>query len=168
VRLYQIVPQLYQRGAFAHLNDKVPALRAAGIEVVVSLWRPDPDLFDVVEYHHYPTSDGQKIDRGLYGALAYDFARCVRDGRTVLVHCQGGRNRSGLLNALIVRQLYGCTGLDAANVVRLARPGALANPYFLRYLVGLPVPDRRVPDPGTSGKGMQDVSEDERTPSEAA
>lgn len=140
MKLHQIVPLLYQRGAFAHLPDKVQALRAAGIEVVISLWHEDPDMPAVVTYLHHPVPDGQRVDAGLYGGLAKIAAEYIWTGRPVLIHCHAGRNRSGLLSALTVRELYDCSGREALEVVRRGRPGALANEHFVRYLEGLGVP----------------------------
>lgn len=147
MKLHLITKGLYQRGAFSHLPDKVDALKAAGIDVVISLWRADPDLPSVLEYVHQPMPDWQQIDWTAYQIMAGFAADRIRAGHTVLVHCQGGRNRSGLLNALIVRDLFGCPGAMAAQIVRLGRPGSLANPHFARFLQDLPAPNG-----GTEGR----------------
>lgn len=138
VRLYPIMSSLlYQRGAFAHLGDKVESLRHHGIEVVVSCWHPDPELEGIVEYVHAPFPDGRLTpDRVLPTARLV--ADRIQDGRPVLTHCHGGRNRSALINALAIRYVTGCTGPEAMARVRRARPGALANEHFTRYLQDLP------------------------------
>jgi len=58
----------------------------------------------------------------------------VTQGKRVLVTCQMGKNRSGLVVALSLMKLYDMSGRDAMAVVRLARPGALFNPAFARRL----------------------------------
>lgn len=63
--------------------------------------------------------------------------RVVRDlteGRSVLVTCFAGRNRSGLVVGLALRRM-GVRGADAVGLVRQARgPSALSNESFVRYL----------------------------------
>lgn len=62
----------------------------------------------------------------------------VLSGKTVLVTCAEGRNRSGLLTALAVRQLEGVTGKDAVRIVRSRRQAkALTNRLFVMYLESL-------------------------------
>jgi protein-tyrosine phosphatase len=145
LKFYTILPDvLYQR---AHMERfpaeyKFDVLRDFNINLVFGLFkRPDPDLVDWPDgtyvHHHFP--DGKTLDRGAYEALADLGVAHVRAGRgAVLTHCHGGRNRSGLLSALIVRQLTGCSGSEAIERVMVGRPRALANPYFCEYLRELP------------------------------
>jgi hypothetical protein len=140
MRLYPIVHSLlYQRGEFLHLKDRVPQLRAAGIEVVVCCCRRgDPELRGVVEYVHRPFSDGRTNDMDAIHDTAALVAQAMQNARPVLVHCAAGVNRSGLISALAVREFTGCSGAEAIARVRRGRPGALTNPYFCEYLAGLP------------------------------
>lgn len=71
-------------------------------------------------------------------------------GHRILVTCAAGRNRSGLVSALALRLLTGCTGLKAREMVQRGRPNALTNPWFAAYLDGLPAP--RVTRPGRQGR----------------
>lgn len=59
-------------------------------------------------------------------------AAALRDGRTVLVTCNMGLNRSGVVSALALRQAYPeMTADDAIARVRNARgKWALSNPHF--------------------------------------
>lgn len=150
MRLYPVISSLlYQRGAFAHLPDKVESLRHYGIEVVVCLWRrDDPDLRGVVEYLHWPMSDGKNPQPERADGIARVIVSGLRSARPTLVHCQGGRNRAGLVNALVLREYLGITGAEAAARVRRARPGALANEHFYAYLQGLGAPDGDQHDQG--------------------
>jgi len=56
-------------------------------------------------------------------------------GRKVLVTCFAGRNRSGLVSALVLKRL-GWPGAAAVEKVRSARRNALTNESFVRYLAG--------------------------------
>jgi protein-tyrosine phosphatase len=57
-----------------------------------------------------------------------------REGRSVLVTCHLGRNRSGLITALSLMML-GMTDEQAIRAVRAARgPMALSNEHFVRVL----------------------------------
>lgn len=66
--------------------------------------------------------------------LADTVADAVRSGRTVLVRCSGGLNRSGVVVASALIRL-GRTPDEALAEVRAARgPWALTNPGFVGYL----------------------------------
>ena len=58
----------------------------------------------------------------------------------VVIHCRAGRNRSGLLSALVVRELLRIDGARALAHVQQARPRAIANEAFADYLKELPAP----------------------------
>lgn len=93
-----------------------------------------------VLFAHWPFEDGALPDLGLLDLVAGVVAAAVLGRRRVLVHCQEGRNRSGVVAALAVRQLSGCTGSEAVARVRRARPGMVSNREFSSYLEGLPAP----------------------------
>lgn len=141
----EILPgKLYQRGLF----DRWPREQKAAIiaqgkigAVACLVRRHDPDMQELLgkQYIYFPISDGKVIPRGLE-FVAYDLAQYIRLGRGVIVHCRAGRNRSGLLSALVVREVTGCTGEEALAHVQRARPNALANPHFCAYLRSLDAP----------------------------
>lgn len=158
--IYQIIPGVYQRGRIHHYNEqiKLTGLQALNIRDVVALapTTADPGLqmlddLGVIRYHHLPIPDGQLRRIQMCGGyeftqevllrLAKNLADRVAAGTSVLTMCNAGRNRSGLLNALIVRERLGITGIRALEVVRRERPNALANEHFCRFLVSLPAPD---------------------------
>lgn len=76
--------------------------------------------------------------------LAAELADYVRDGRRVVVLCRMGRNRSGILTGLILREL-GMTGRDAVRHIKRRRRNALtgrggdegAGGCFAQYLAQL-------------------------------
>lgn len=77
-----------------------------------------------------PTSD----ERVQILRMAGEVARRVRARRRVLVTCQQGRNRSGVIAGLALVEL-GLPGPHAAQRIQRLRNG-LTNPYFLEMVVG--------------------------------
>lgn len=65
---------------------------------------------------------------------AHHVARHVLRDERVLVTCMQGRNRSGLVDALALVMVLGCAGREALEQVQIARPNALTNPAFARFL----------------------------------
>jgi hypothetical protein len=62
-------------------------------------------------------------------------ASLVLSGRTVLVTCAVGLNRSGLVTALSLLQIEPTmTADEAVRLVRLARPRALGNEWFVDFV----------------------------------
>lgn len=102
---------------------------------------PDEPVLQRLEWHaHIPIPDG-KI-RNMPDVLrARDVAlSMVRNGYFTLVHCVAGRNRSGLIGALVVRELFSMSGSEAMEYVRVKRPGAIDNIWFEDFLRSLDRP----------------------------
>ncbi len=144
MKVYEILSgKLYQRGRFDKWpkKRKLLELEELGITVVANMIRiPDEDIAgpDGVEYYMLPIADGKIKDLGSLNRLADRLLQRILEGHKVLVHCNAGRNRSGLLSALVVRRYYKISGQEALNYVRSKRPRAIANPHFEKYLEGLP------------------------------
>jgi hypothetical protein len=147
--IYEIIPgKLYQRGEIHHFSPDLKARGLAyyGITHAVALapkW-PDTDLVewdpDIFGYTHMPITDGE-LKPGSGMALKVIAARMADDinaGGCVLSMCEAGRNRSGLMSALIVRKIFGMSGADALEYVQTQRPNALANEHFAEFLRELP------------------------------
>jgi protein-tyrosine phosphatase len=61
-----------------------------------------------------------------------------KEGQKVLITCMAGRNRSGLLVALVLRLRFEMTGKAAIDLIKEKRgPFALTNRVFTSYLLGL-------------------------------
>jgi len=61
------------------------------------------------------------------------------EGRTVLVHCEAGQNRSGLVTGLYLIRFRGYSADAAIEIIRERRgPNALWNGSFLALLRGTP------------------------------
>lgn len=91
-----------------------------------------------IVFVHWPFEDGPLPEWDACTFATQAVVAAVRQGWTTLVHCQEGRNRSGLIAALAVRELTGCSGADAVATVRAARPGMLSNRAFAQALEQLP------------------------------
>lgn len=112
------------------------------VDVVVSCLRhPDLELASAMTgvYLSYPMSDGKRLPAGL-PLIVDDLASHVRAGHKVVIHCRAGRNRSALLAALVVREVTGCSGAQARELVQERRPNSLYNEWFAAYLDTLPEP----------------------------
>lgn len=165
-KLTAIVPGVYQRGKMQHFSyDALAAMVSSkDITCVVGLaGKLDPTLRqmddnDLIDYIYHPIADGilREATQEFLLVLAQELARRVRRGEGVISHCNAGRNRSGLLNALIVRELQECSGAEALHIVRTSRPRAVDNEYFEKFLYRLPpveLPRALVQLGGTNGSG---------------
>jgi protein-tyrosine phosphatase len=120
-------------------------VKESGIDVVLDL--ADADAYPPAEsiaaltYLKCPLVDEESLpDPGLTLRLATLVAGLVRDGHQALVHCTFGRNRSGLMATLVVRELLGLTGADALEYVQARRDRAANNDTFADWLASLPTP----------------------------
>lgn len=143
MKYHEILPEhLFQAAKTNDLSamEKVTALRELGVSHVINLWHtPDRDLSASFRYDWYSVPDGRlrPSTARVMTLLAKGAATTIRNGGAVLTQCYGGRNRSGLMSALIIRELSGCTGAEARAIVQAARKGALNNVHFTAYLDGL-------------------------------
>jgi len=70
--------------------------------------------------------------------LAHAAAEAVRAGKPVCINCQMGWNRSGLIMGVAVWLLTGKPGGDVVDAIMTARPEALVNGIFRRFIASLP------------------------------
>lgn len=120
-------------------------VRRAGIDVVLDLADPDAyppaDQIEGLTYLKCPLVDDEALpDPGVTLRLGGLVAGLVHDGHRALVHCTFGRNRSGLLATLVVRELLGLSGAEALAHVQQRRDRAANNETFARWLRSLPAP----------------------------
>lgn len=131
----EIVPGLYQGGVINQMST------TEGFDVVVSLIPYDLD--DWLQCH----DGGERIDIPMFDSpdlanadelrdIASIIADCVGQGQRVLVRCEAGLNRSGLVVALALMAM----GMDARSSIDLIREKrskwALCNRAFHDWLVG--------------------------------
>ena len=120
-------------------------VREAGIRAVVDLSDADSVApageLDGLVYLKAPLADGAAVpDPPLVLRLAALVAGLRDEGYRVLVHCGFGRNRSGLLAALVVREALGVSGAEALAHVQARRRRAVNNEAFADWLRSLPAP----------------------------
>jgi len=105
------------------------------IDVVISLYPWEKYTLQEgqirLEYKMYDSED-QGFDQVI--EIAMQVNRYLDHGKTVLVHCQAGLNRSGLVAATAL-MLKGMSGPDAIKLLREKRSNAcLCNPSFARWV----------------------------------
>jgi Dual specificity phosphatase, catalytic domain len=120
-------------------------LRRERIELVVDVADPElrleVKLLGSTAYCKEPLIDGPEMPASVVlQRLVHDIVTAVTQGRRVLVACAGGRNRSGLVLGLALRELLGCSGAEALRLVQSRRENSLNNETFARHLASLPVP----------------------------
>lgn len=149
----RIAPKLYQ-GSLPPNGD---VLRAQGIHTVVLCaeeLQPDDWQFGTeIEVLRCPFGDvlGAELPfetQMMVHRTASAVASRVRQQKRVLVTCAMGLNRSGLVTALALTELYGMSGRDAVGQVRRERQGALFNEQFVAIIER--VPARTAGHPGLS------------------
>jgi protein-tyrosine phosphatase len=141
----RILPRLYQ-GARPPRGE---TMAMHGFQVIVLCaeeYQPRSASFGAIaRVYHCPFDDDQETPlahatlRMVKNTAAF-VARDLRLGARVYVSCNQGRNRSGLVTALAIRELLGTSGREAKAWVQVRRPNALTNAIFAGYLDGLPAP----------------------------
>jgi len=139
--------QVLQRGHLERLSyDELRSLfDGYDITHVVGLARKENMILRQLDdeqfswYHYYPIPDNKlpKATADDLMTIAHDIAVDLQGKEAVLSYCNAGRNRSGLMNALILRELLSLTGKEALEMVRRERPRAIANEHFEAFLLGL-------------------------------
>lgn len=137
----EIYPNLWQGSR----PPEGPALASYGYGAVVFCakeWQPDVSRFPGIRVIYAPNDDDYsrgptRKELTLALRAAREVAQLVARGVRVLVSCQMGLNRSGLVSALALHFLTGKNGLACILNVKRCRPHALANPGFQKALCGL-------------------------------
>jgi len=118
-----------------------PALRAGGIEVVLSLnSQADGEALAAagLVHHHLPMPPLLPLT-GLLQDLLLESLEPVLErlheeltaGRSVLVHCHAGKDRTGLAMAAYLVRYEGLDVEEAIDRVRAVRPIAMSAPGYL-------------------------------------
>ena len=138
----EVVPGLWQ----GSVPPEGGALRRAGFQAVILCARehqPSGSHFRGIRVFRAPLDDDPKgltareIETWL--AAASKVALLVRGGSRVLVTCQAGLNRSGIVVAQALK-LNGHSAEDAIAAVRRAREWGLCNEAFVKELLASPHP----------------------------
>ena len=82
----------------------------------------------------YAFPDSRVIDPKRVRKISIEIKKYLDDAKNVLVHCDQGWNRSGLINARTM-MYYDMNYLTAMDQIRqLRHPMALSNIYFIQFL----------------------------------
>jgi hypothetical protein len=82
--------------------------------------------------------DGEGVDVETVNQAVDQVCEWLDEGKTVLVHCQAGLNRSSLVSALVLQRYYGFSIAQAIEQIRERRsPTCLCNEDFENYLRSL-------------------------------
>lgn len=95
---------------------------------------PQEVIDAVPEYHRFDLPDGKTFPEDLFMEAVTQAQQWLAEGRTVLVHCRAGRNRSATVVAMVLI-LQGVDPVDAIAYVRKLRPRAIANPVMEERLL---------------------------------
>ncbi len=138
----EILPGLWQGGTEDHevVGCRAPAGhydRHQPFDLVVTLYADALPAAWGVEEARYGFPDSRLTQESI--DMAVDLARLAhgrwRAGARVLIRCQAGVNRSGLVMALTLMH-EGLTAADAVALIRARRsPVALSNEHFMRWLL---------------------------------
>lgn len=133
----EVVPGLFQGGHDVRSQSHSACVVGDEFDLVVSMTTRDGYGPPEGVEHHVARMADAGVDAGVAARveeLAGIVADAVAAGRTVLVRCSGGLNRSGLVVAsALVRLGHGPE--EAIALVRRARgPWALTNPAFVSHL----------------------------------
>ena len=132
----EVVPGLY-------VGSKPRPGKHDGIDVIVLAameYQPPAHLFPGTEVIHAPLDDapGRRMredEIAIATKVADRVARLLRTDRRVLVSCLMGLNRSSLIAALAMHDVYGMSADEIVSRLRRARGRwALSNPNFEKLL----------------------------------
>lgn len=152
-RLSEVAPRLF-------VGSKPPTGHHEDVDVIVLAameYQPAADRFPGVEVLHAPLDDDptrsmRQDEIALAAKTAERVARRLRAGKRVLSTCAMGLNRSALIAALAMNEVY---GMDADEIVRRLRGArgawALSNPNFEKLLRIVIDVKRADPTAGSAG-----------------
>ena len=128
----EVAPKLWQGGF--HAAKLVEGLNPDVICNLTPLGRSAPLDFKGL-YIEFPFDDGEQLpDPETLHPLVDLLAELHYQGKTLLIHCEAGLNRSGLVTALVLRA-RSCSADDAIGTLRARRdPFVLCNADFERYV----------------------------------
>jgi len=136
-KAHKLADRLYQGG----FPPPGPALVKAGIDVLVlcAMEHQDARLYPGLTIIKAGGDDDVSLHKvlpyiPLWQSAARQVVQHLRDGKTVLVTCMQGWNRSGMVSAHVLRELTGAPGSQIVEHIQKRRPNALCNPTFVQYL----------------------------------
>lgn len=134
----EVHPGIWQ-GSVPPEGELLADLGFGGLVLCAMEHQPEAARFPGLQVVHAPNDDNfsrlpTREELKLAFQAAREVARLVSEGSPVLVTCQMGRNRSGLVSALSIHLLTGLGGTECLLQVCSHRKGALGNPGFQETL----------------------------------
>jgi len=137
----QIAPKLYQ-GSFP---DPAKRIERAGFQTLVltaAELQPDARAYgSAVEVLRCRLADNPegptRYEWNAILTVAAAIDRRLRGGRRILVTCAQGRNRSGIVMAVVLHRLYNWSGEKCVRWIQSRRQDSLTNPGFVAALTKL-------------------------------
>jgi protein-tyrosine phosphatase len=132
----EVAPRLF-------VGSKPSIGRRADVDVIVLMakeYQPPAEMFPGAEVLHAPLDDDpsrpmRQDEIAAATKMAARVARRLRAGRRVLCSCALGLNRSSLVAAIAMHDVYGMTADEIITRLRRARgEWALSNPNFERLV----------------------------------
>lgn len=147
---HPIIKNLWQ-GSAPPPDDTLRRLGFDRVVLCAQEYQPPSESFGGIRVQHCPLDDALHLsyeEKACAKECGESIARGLARGEVILVTCMAGRNRSGLVTAIAIREFLGMAGDQAGALVKAKRPNALTNPYFVRLLEALgpkPVGHPRMP-----------------------
>lgn len=131
-----ILGRLWQCGDY-EIEDLIETVKPGAVINLTMDYHPDRAKFRGC-YVHWGFEDGPLPDIQTLEGMVQFVTGLVWDDIRVVVHCNAGLNRSGLVVGRVMQELQEFTGLTAENIIahlRICRdPYALCNDTFANYI----------------------------------
>jgi len=140
---HEIVPRLWMGSR----PEPGPALATMGFDVLALCameYQPTTEWYPGIVIGRIRLDDAELSAGQALQAfqLAAQLAKMIKMKKRVLVTCAQGRNRSGLITALTMVALTGCSGFEACHAVRVRRQSpfgpALMNHHYMTAICEIP------------------------------
>jgi protein-tyrosine phosphatase len=138
----EVLPNLYQGGTddfdtMDYNRTNKPFITKENFDTVITLYAVARPVDWFVKEIRYGVWDGSMAD--FSGEDIFDLVKVAHEdwksGKKVLIRCQAGWNRSGLIMALVLMR-EGYTAEETISLIREKRsPYALCNKHFERFLL---------------------------------
>jgi len=144
-----LIPGKLYLGDASHAMD-IGTLRELGINAVLNCASgavlTDAEYYDEnFAYHEFAAEDKGDYEMASHIAEAHGFVtRCMEEGRSVLVHCAAGINRSAFIAIYLYMALTGKPLVDAVRHCFALRPIILCNESFIDQLVEVAEKEGRI------------------------
>ncbi len=143
--LTEVVPNLLWWSSQPKQSGLIRGLAIENLWDLCDAGDDDPQsIRNAARYHREPLDDSDDFEPDNLLRIANDVVKAIAAAERTLVHCTFGKNRSGIIVALVLRALLDISGAEALDRVRRLRVNAVNNTAFAAWLVSLPPPGKAV------------------------